>query len=151
MRWLALLALAGQLAGASISIDCGSATDSNFAGGVAFTASPAAGVVDLTVRYGPQFAYLIPALDIPYIVTFHFLETTVQSAGARVFSVSINDQEVIKDLDLFAVAGFMAPFSRSVIVMGGQALKITFTASVRNAMVASIDFAQLFVMPDWSQ
>jgi hypothetical protein len=144
----ALALFAFPLFAVQTTIDCGSATDSNFTGGTAYTAvavAPPGTVVDLTVRYGPQFSYTFPAANVAYVVTFHFLETTVQGPGQRVFSVSVNNQEIITNLDVFATAGFMTPMTRSAVVFAAdQLLTVTFTASVRNAMVAAIDFNPLF-------
>jgi hypothetical protein len=140
---------AAHAACCTTTIDSGSATDSNFSGGVAFTeiplTPPGTNVTDLTLRYGTNFSYSIPVDNVPYVVTFHFLETTVAGPFQRTFSVSINNQPALQNFDMFAECGYMQPCSRSVIAVGAdQVLNIVFTASVRNAMVSSIDFTPLF-------
>ncbi len=139
------------------TIDCGSATDSNFTGGQAFTAVPLTppGTLDLTLRYGSQFSYSIPAANVPYVITFHFLEPcgaaggcsgAVTGPGQRLFSVAVNDQPLLPTLDIYALAGgALIPITRSVIAVGAdQTLNIRFTATVRTAVVSAIDFTPLF-------
>jgi hypothetical protein len=43
-------------------------------------------------------------------VTLKFLEPSKTATGQRRFSVSINGTQVVKDLDLFAVAGLLKPY-----------------------------------------
>ncbi len=152
-RLLLFLAVPALTFAATTTIDCGSATDSNFTGGQAFTAVPLAppGTLDLTLRYGSKFSYSIPAANVPYIITFHFLEPCgagacsagdVTAPRQRLFSISINDQLIYPALDIFALAGgALLPITRSVNVVGAdQMLNISFTASVRTAVVSAIDF-----------
>jgi hypothetical protein len=61
-----------------------------------------------TQRWG-EFSYILPVKVLPdgqsYTVRLHFAETMFKTAGARVFDVSINGQQVLKDFDVFKEAG----------------------------------------------
>ena len=65
----------------------------------------------------------------------------------RLFSVSINDQPVLVNFDVFAAAGYLTPIQRSFVAVpnNGQ-LVIAFSASVRNAVISSIQVSPLFVL-----
>jgi len=126
-------------------IDCGSASDSNFTGGLTFTV-PVPG--DSTGRYDALqtgFSYRIQVVDKQaYLVTLGFIEPSVQAAGQRIFSVSINNQPVIVNLDLFADVGFQKPTSRSFVAVGSAgALVIAFTTQKRSAVISSIEVKPL--------
>jgi Malectin domain len=142
---------------ATITVDCGSATDSNFTGGSPFTIIPLVppGTGDLTLRYGQTFSYTFPADNIPYIVTFQFLEPCggsncsagqITAAGQRVFSVTINDEIKLPAFDVFAAAGgSLMAINRSVIaVAADKTLRIVFTSQIRTAVVSSIAFRPLY-------
>jgi hypothetical protein len=60
----------------------------------------------LTERYGVD-SYKIPVENGDYKITLHFAETFdgIDKAGGRVFNVSINNNEVLKDFDVFKEAG----------------------------------------------
>lgn len=128
-------------------IDSGGATDSYFTGGIPFVvAALPPGSADNTLRYAQFFSYQIPAENIPYLVTFRFIESTVQAARLRQFSITINDQPAFTDIDLFASAGYMVPTFKSIVVMGGAGLNILFQGKTcylpgcrNNAVVSSIE------------
>ncbi len=144
--------------GAAQTIDCGSATDTGFSSGtwpaaggtVAYTipVTPPGSVIDTTLRYCVSCSYTIPTTEgQPYLVTLTFVEPTVQAAGQRVFSVTINDQPVLINFDVFAAAGYLTQIQRSFVVVPNNAqLVIVFAASVRNAVISSIQVSPLFVM-----
>jgi len=101
-----------------------------------------------TMRYGTQFTYHLtvssPGL---YTVTLSFLEPCtpascggwIAAPGQRVFSVTANDQPIIQNLDLYAENGAMTPTSRAAfLAIPGTTLNLTFTASVRNAVISAI-------------
>lgn len=140
-----LFLFAALLSAETTIIDCGSATDSNFTGGLTF-AVPATG--DQTGRYDALktgMAYTVPVVDgMPYIVTLRFLEPSVQSAGQRVFSVAINNQIVVDKIDLFVEAGFQKPIARSFVAVGSSgALVIRFTTQFRSAVISAIEITPL--------
>jgi hypothetical protein len=57
-------------------------------------------------RYGPDWSYVFQNLPNGYYqVTLKFAEISENTAGARVFDVSINDVQVLTHFDIFADAG----------------------------------------------
>jgi hypothetical protein len=72
-------------------------------GGVPNAAPPA---VYRTERYG-NFTYTVPNLvpGIDYIVRLHFAEIYWKAAGKRLFNVSINNAQVLRNFDIYAAAG----------------------------------------------
>jgi Malectin domain len=135
--WAFLLAL--PLAAASTTIDCGSASDSGFTGGIAYTITGST-LPDTTIRYSnaPPFSYRFVVTG-PTQVSLRFA-TVPQAAGATVFSVSINNQVVVDHIDLVSEGGITSIVERNVIVApdGAGVLKIVFTPIVRAAVIASI-------------
>ncbi len=138
-------------------IDCGGPGDTGFSAGtwpapggtIAYTIPVLPpGTTDATLRYCVSCSYTIPTTEgQPYLVTLTFIEPTVQAAGQRVFSVSINDQPVLRDFDVFAAAGFLTQIQRSFVAVPNNAqLVIAFSASVRNAVISSIQVSPLFVL-----
>ena len=69
-------------------------------------ADPAPEAVYQTCRYG-NFLYSIPGLQVgvSYKVRLHFAEPVWNSAGARVFNMSLNGTAALTNFDIFAVAG----------------------------------------------
>lgn len=126
-------------------IDSGSPSDSNFTGGATTDITvPAPGVTDLTSRYG-TFRYDIPADNVPYLITFRWIEKAVTAAGQRTFQVRINQQIFFDQLDLYKIAGFLKPLSRTVIAVGSDnLLKIEFITQVRAATISSLEIVPLF-------
>jgi len=150
-RWvpsLAALLFCSALTAETVIIDCGSPADSNFTGGATWLIPQGLippGTTDTTLRYGAAFSYRVPVYNIPYVVTFRFIEPTVQVRGQRIFSVRINNQVVIDRIDLVAEAGYLKPISRSVVVMGSdEALNISFETQVRSAVASSIEITQFY-------
>src|SRR6185369_10382598 len=150
-RWvpsLAALLFCSVHSAETVIIDCGSAADSNFSGGVTWIIPQALlppGTTDTTLRYGAAFSYRIPVDNIPYVVTFRFIEPTVQVRGQRIFSVRINNQVVVDRIDLIAEAGYLKSLSRSIVVMGSdESLNICFETQMRSAVVSSIEITQFY-------
>jgi hypothetical protein len=79
-----------------------------------------------------------------YTVRLHFAETYdgISNAGERVFSVSIADKQVLKDLDVFKEAGGLnkpvVKEFKDISVDNGQ-LTIGFTANVQSTEVNGIE------------
>jgi hypothetical protein len=78
-----------------------------------------------------------------YTVRLHFCETYdgITAAGQRVFSVSMGDQVVLKDLDLFKEVGSLKPLVKEfkgVTVTNGQ-LVIGFTPNIENPQINGIE------------
>ncbi len=141
MKLLALLLLSSSLFAATLTIDCGSATDQYFTGGTAYTIAGAAG--DATLRYG-SFAYNIPATG-PQVVRLVFRETgTVSAANQRIFSVKFNEETVIGSFDLFAGYGLNATERVFVRMPSDGIINISFSYSKKSALISEIDVTPLW-------
>ncbi|MEX2428076.1 MAG: malectin domain-containing carbohydrate-binding protein, partial [Bacteroidales bacterium] len=92
-----------------------------------------------TERYGNSFSYNIPVENATYTITFMFAEIYQTSAGTRVFNVSLEGEEVISNLDIFAKVGKDAAFDETfeVTIIDGE-INIGFSASVNNAKISAI-------------
>jgi hypothetical protein len=140
---------------ASILINCGGPTyldtagqlwsaDMDFVGGSTFsTTHSISGTSDPTLyqteRYAPTLTYNIPVVNGAYTVTLYFAEIFFNAAGWRVFSVSIEGQNVLQDFDIWAVAGQFAALQRTfVVTVTDGVLNIVGTASVNNAKFSAI-------------
>jgi len=71
-------------------------------------------------------------------VTLLFAETKNDSAGKRVFSVRINGENVIENLDLPASVGIRRAFSRTFIVAAKNGITIEFIPVVGEPVVSGI-------------
>ena len=98
-----------------------------------------------TMHFGQLFVGSVPVPNGDYLVTFKFLEPSVQQVGARIFNVAINDTPALWRLDLFASEGFMVPAERSVqaSVARGGLMVFHFWSDVRSAVVSSITIEPL--------
>lgn len=156
--FLFCFALLGQ---PSRQIDCGSPSDAYFSSNpstpttaytIPFLPLPVTppGTTDTTLRYGQNFTYTLPVTTPGlYLVLLNFVEPTVSKPGQRVFSVTVQDQPVIQNLDLVAEAGLLVPIARAFpIFLAGPSVAINFTASVRYAVVSTIT---VFPMYPWTQ
>jgi len=96
-----------------------------------------------TERYSMEgYKFTIP--NGKYTVRLHFAETYdgITAEGERVFSVTINDQTVLKDFDPFKEAGgYQKPVAKTiegVTVTNGQ-LAIGFTLNIQNPEINGIE------------
>ena len=92
-----------------------------------------------TERYGKSFSYDIPLENGNYQVTLMFAEIYHSEAGNRVFNVSIEGEQVISNLDIFAKAGYNAAYNEihEVNITDGQ-INIAFTTLIDNAKISAI-------------
>jgi len=96
-----------------------------------------------TERYSME-AYKFTVPNGKYTVRLHFAETYdgITAVGQRIFSVSINDQTVLKDFDPYKEAGgFQKPVVKTiedVAVTGGE-IVIKFTTNVQNPEINGIE------------
>ena len=117
--------------------------DSKYSGGnVGKTTSAISGTVEDTIyqteRYG-NFSYSIPVANGNYNVTLKSAETYFAASGKRVFSVKINGQSAISNLDLYAKVGKIAAYD--VVIPASVTngiLSIQFVSQVNNAKVSGI-------------
>ncbi len=95
-----------------------------------------------TERYSmSSYKFTVP--NGKYTVRLHFAETFegIEGPGQRVFSVSVQGREVLKDLDLFKTVGFLKPLVKEykgVSVENGQ-LVIGFTPNIENPQICGIE------------
>lgn len=117
--------------------------DTKYSGGSAYSTTAAiSGTTDGTLyqseRYG-NFAYSIPVANGNYSVTLKFAELYFSSAGQRVFSVTINGQTVISNLDIYAKVGQNAAYDVVVPVsVTNGAINVNFVSQVNNAKLGAM-------------
>jgi hypothetical protein len=121
--------------------------DNSFVGG-STTTYPAtqsvSGTPDPTLyqseRYAKQLIYNITVPNGSYNVTLSFAEMYFNAAGKRVFSVSLEGQTVLQDLDIWALVGQFAALQRTFkVTVNTGVLNIVGTASINNAQLAAIE------------
>jgi hypothetical protein len=106
-----LVVFAGNAGGAQYASPAGVSyqADAKYTGGSVGTTSATIaktteGVLYQSERYG-NFSYNIPLANGNYGVTLKFSENYWTAAGQRIFSVKVNGQTAISNLDIFAKAG----------------------------------------------
>jgi hypothetical protein len=118
--------------------DDGSALDRE---GVGITGTDITRIYE-TERYSMgSYKFTVP--NGKYTLRLHFAETFegITGPGERVFSVSVQGQTVLKDLDLFKTVGFLKPLIKEykgVGVENGQ-LVIGFTPNIENPQICGIE------------
>ncbi len=93
-----------------------------------------------TERYG-AFKYEIPVTaNGSYTITFHFAEIYQTAAALRNFSVAVEGTTVIRDLDLFSVAGHDGAYSETVrnVQVNDKKVTIEMIAGVENPTLAGL-------------
>lgn len=97
-------------------------------------------------RYGKSLQYAIPLPDNgQYTVTLHFAETWKGgwTVGKRVFDLMIENQLMLSNLDIYAVAGANTALSYSFVVnVNDSVLNITADASSNNGQINAIQIRQ---------
>lgn len=100
-----------------------------------------------SVRFGSfmyQLPYLIP--NNPYLVRFHFSESWWYAKGVRVADVTINNQKVLSNFDIFEAAGgsniaYVKEFTTSADSRGQ--ITIQFKSIKDNALVCGIEILEV--------
>ncbi len=99
-----------------------------------------------TERYGKNFSYDIPAENGEYRVNLGFAEIFWSESNKRVFDVTIEDDLVINDLDIYKSAGAnkneALEKSYTVKVDDGT-LNLDFNSSIDNAKVGAIEIEKI--------
>jgi enterochelin esterase family protein len=95
-----------------------------------------------TERYSVEsYKFMVP--NGKYTVRLHFAETFegITGPGERVFSVSVQGQEVLKDLDLFKTVGPLKPLVKEYkgVPVENGLLVIGFTPNVENPQICGIE------------
>jgi DNA-binding beta-propeller fold protein YncE/lysophospholipase L1-like esterase len=121
--------------------------DENYSGGGAYsTAATISGTADGTLyqteRYG-NFSYNILLANGNYNVILKFAELYWNSAGQRIFDVSMQGQQVITNLDIWSQVRNNAAYDVTIPVsVTNGALNITFTTVADLATVSAIVVTQ---------
>jgi fibronectin type 3 domain-containing protein len=131
--------------------------DTDFSGGRASSGSHATVITTGITNPPPQsvlqharvgnFTYTIPGLTAgaSYTVRLDFDEYYFNTAGSRVFDVSINGTPVLTNFDIFAAAGgenIAVAESFSATASTAGAITIGFTTVVNNALVNGIEISE---------
>jgi hypothetical protein len=117
--------------------------DNDYTGGVTTsTTSAITGTIDETayqdVRYG-NFAYNVPLANGNYAVTLKFAEIYWTAGGKRIFNISMQGNQVINNLDIYAHVGKNAAYDVTIPVsVTNGMLNIAFNSVVDNAIVSAI-------------
>jgi len=117
--------------------------DTNFSGGgTGSTTATISGTTDGTLyqteRWG-NFSYSIPVANGNYALTLKFAEIYWSAAGKRVFSVGVNGQTVISNLDIYANVGKNAAYDVVIpVTVTNGAINVNFTSQVDYAKVDAI-------------
>ncbi len=117
--------------------------DTAFTGGsAAKTTTAISGTTDDVLyqseRWG-NFSYSIPMANGTYAVTLKFAETYFSAAGQRIFSVTINGQTVISNLDIYAKVGKNVAYDVVIPVnVTTGAIKIGFTSTKDYGKISAI-------------
>jgi len=94
-----------------------------------------------TERYGNAFSYEFPLPNGAYKVILHFAENTWSGTGVRVFDVFIENNQVLKDFDIFAEVGMNHALTKTFdpIQVEDEMLDIYFQSSADMAKVSAIE------------
>jgi hypothetical protein len=112
----------------------GGVTSSNTAA-ISGTSDP---TVYQSQRYG-NFSYNIPLANGAYSVTLKFAETYWSGPGARIFNVSMQNTQVISNLDVYSKVGQNTAYDVTIPVsVTNGVLNIQFSSVKDNAMVSAI-------------
>lgn len=117
--------------------------DTGYEGGRTYATSAAiegtsADALYQSERYG-AFSYAVPLEDGLYEVVFQLAEIYHETSGRRLFDVSLEGEEQISDLDLFAQAGINAAYDvRKTVQITDGALNLAFDADVNNAKLSAL-------------
>lgn len=95
------------------------------------------GALYQTERYG-TFKYEVPVTNSTYSVKLHFAELYQTTRAARIFSVSVEGQPAVQNVDLFDLVGQDTAYDVVVnnIRVADEKLTIELTATVDNATIS---------------
>jgi enterochelin esterase-like enzyme len=110
-------------------------------GGTTTTQNPISDTTEDTLyqsqRYGTN-KYEIPVTNSTYSVKLHFAEIYHKTAGARLFSVSVEGQPIIQNIDLYKDVGQEKAYDVIVpmIMVADKSLTIELTSQIDNATIS---------------
>ncbi len=92
-------------------------------------------------HFGSNFSYQQDVKNGSYDVTLKFAEIFFNDAGKRVFDVSLEDQLVLDDFDIYSEAGGqnIAVDRTFTVGVSDGSLDLDFIASINNAKVSAIE------------
>lgn len=110
-------------------------------GAASTTADPITGAPSPSVYQSERFGtltYNVPVTNARYSVKLNFVEMFHTTAGARQFSVAVEGQPVVQNLDLFAKAGHDVAYELAVpeVLVADENLTITLTSQIDNATIS---------------
>ncbi|HSX04683.1 MAG TPA: protease pro-enzyme activation domain-containing protein [Rhabdochlamydiaceae bacterium] len=114
--------------------------DQYFTGGGTYinTTLPSCLGVYTSEHFG-NIQYVIPVANGNYLVTLKFAEIYMQSAGQRVFSVNLNGQRVISNLDIFKTVGYAKPLDFTFpVTVTNNSVTIQLVGVVQNPKISAI-------------
>lgn len=102
-------------------------------------AGATSGTLYQSERYG-NYSYEIPVSSATYSLKLHFVEMFHESAGARSFSVTVEDQEVLTDVDLYSLVGRLGAYEYIVeeIPVSDGHLTVNLITQEDNATISGI-------------
>ncbi|NEU08805.1 hypothetical protein GZH53_10820 [Flavihumibacter sp. R14] len=116
--------------------------DKNYSGGNTFRTSDAISNTSDDILYQSErfgnFSYSIPVSNGTYEITFRMAEIFHNGLGERRFDILVENNAIVSNLDLFAVAGLNRAYDivKTVSVTDGL-LKIDFRTDLDNAKIAA--------------
>jgi parallel beta-helix repeat protein len=128
-----------DLGGVTWAADTGSSGGSTYFANASIsnTSSPTLYQTDRWNRGSLDYSFQVP--NGTYTVTLKFAEIYWHNPGARVFSVWINNQQVLGNFDVFAAGGANNAVDRSFQVSSSGTVAIHMTASQDAPMVSGIE------------
>lgn len=106
---------------------------------VAFGPGQPADAPNASCRY-ENFAYRFDCANGDYEVTLSFAEHWFDQPGQRIFSVLLNGQPVLTDLDLAKESGLGKPFRKTFCVTAAEGrIDLTTTSTVNFALINAIE------------
>lgn len=117
--------------------------DQSFSGGTTFgNGNAISGTTDDPIYQSERrgsFSYAIPLASGSYLVTLKFAETVANANNARVFSVTMEGNPIITNLDLHAQAGANAAYDLTFpVTMVDGVLNLGFTAAVGDPKLSGL-------------
>jgi hypothetical protein len=119
------------------------AADTGYSGGTGYdNGASVSGTSDPTLYSTERYGSCTYSAEVPngdFLVTLHFAENYHTEAGSRVFSVLMEGNQVISNLDIYAEAGGNAAYvtEDQVAVSDGE-INIEFVTVTENALVNAI-------------
>ncbi len=140
MLLAAIVDVARGADGSSVLTIAAATAEDYCVGGVKWTQPNLPGRTLLYDRDKTGITCTVQGVDVAYLLTFHFVEPSMQAAGLRAFRVTVNDVVVFDSFDLYASCGYLTSCTRTILAMASDgALRIRFITQARSALFEAID------------